>query len=85
MLRAYVIDLKGSWDTHLSLIEFAYNNSFQANTQMVLYEALYARKCQSPICWSEVGKERLLGPELVQITTEKISLIRERLLSSQSH
>ncbi|KAL4179041.1 hypothetical protein AMTRI_Chr01g131240 [Amborella trichopoda] len=65
MLRACVIDLTGSWDDHLPLIEFAYNNSFQASIQMAPYEALYGRKCRSPICWDEVGERKLLGPEIV--------------------
>ncbi|KAL4195087.1 hypothetical protein AMTRI_Chr05g62760 [Amborella trichopoda] len=55
MLRACVIDFTGSWDEHLPLIEFAYNNSFQASIQMAPYEVLYGRKCRSPICWDEIG------------------------------
>ena len=50
MLRACVLDLKGSWEEHLPLIEFAYNNSYQASIQMAPYEALYGRPCRSPIC-----------------------------------
>ena len=52
MLRACVLDLKGSWEEHLPLIEFAYNNSYQASIQMAPYEALYGRPCRSPICWT---------------------------------
>uniref|UniRef100_A0A2N9EM84 Reverse transcriptase n=1 Tax=Fagus sylvatica TaxID=28930 RepID=A0A2N9EM84_FAGSY len=55
MLRACVLDLKGSWANHLCLVEFAYNNSFQSSIGMAPYEALYGRKCRSPICWDEVG------------------------------
>ena len=50
MLRACVLDLKGSWEEHFSLVEFAYNNSYQASIHMVLYEALYGRSCRSPVC-----------------------------------
>ena len=50
MLRACVINFKGSWDVHLPLVEFAYNNSYQASIQMAPFEALYGRKCRSPIC-----------------------------------
>ncbi|GKV01835.1 hypothetical protein SLEP1_g14353 [Rubroshorea leprosula] len=83
MLRACVLDLKGAWDEHLPLVEFAYNNSYQASIQMAPYEALYGRKCRSPICWDDVGERRMLGPELVQQTVEKIQLIRERLRTAQ--
>ena len=55
MLRACVMDRPGSWDKHLPLIEFAYNNSFHASIGMAPYEALYGRKCQSPLCWYEPG------------------------------
>ena len=50
MLRAYVLDLKGSWEEYLPLVDFAYNNSYQASVQMALYEALYGRLCRLPIC-----------------------------------
>lgn len=65
MLRACVNDLKASWDDHLPLIEFAYNNNYQVSIQMAPFEALYGRKCRTPIYWEEVGERRLLGPELV--------------------
>ncbi|OMO80899.1 reverse transcriptase [Corchorus capsularis] len=84
MLRACAIDMKGAWDDHLPLVEFAYNNSYQANIQMAPYEALYGRKCRSPVCWDEVGERKLLGPEIVQQTVDKIQLIRERLRTAQS-
>ncbi|XP_070025917.1 uncharacterized protein [Nicotiana sylvestris] len=84
MLRACVLDFKGSWDDHLPLIEFAYNNNFQASIQMAPYEALYGRKCRSPIGWFEVGEAELLGPNLVQQAMEKVKLIRDRLRTAQS-
>ena len=66
------------WDLHLSLIKFAYNNSYHASIEMAPYEALYGRKCRSPLCW-EVGERQLTGPELVQITSEKVPIIQQRL------
>uniref|UniRef100_A0A2N9FVM9 RNA-directed DNA polymerase n=1 Tax=Fagus sylvatica TaxID=28930 RepID=A0A2N9FVM9_FAGSY len=84
MLRACAIDFRGSWEEHLPLVEFAYNNSYQASIQMAPYEALYGRKCRSPICWDDVGERKILGPEIVQHTVDKIQLIRERLRSAQS-
>nr|XP_009604392.1 uncharacterized protein LOC104099181 [Nicotiana tomentosiformis] len=65
-LQAYVLDLKGSWEDHLPLIEFSYNNSYHANIHMSPYEALYGRKCRSPIGWFEVGETKFVGPNLVQ-------------------
>ena len=76
MLRLCVLDFKGNWEVHLPLVEFAYNNSYQASIGMAPYEALYGRKCRSPICWTEVGDKALIGPELVRVTTDKIKLIQ---------
>ena len=79
MLRACVMEFKGSWDTHLALMEFAYNNSYQANIKMAPFEALYDRKCRTPVCWDEVCERRLVGPELVHITSKKVKVIRDNL------
>ena len=65
MLRACVMEFKESWDTHLALMEFAYNNSYQASIEMAPFEALYDRKCQTQVCWDEVDERRLVGLELV--------------------
>ena len=75
MVRACVIEFKGSWDTHLSLMEFAYNNSYQSSIGMAPFEALYGRKCRTPVCWDKVGDRRLIGLELVQITLDKIQIV----------
>ncbi|GJX48573.1 putative reverse transcriptase domain-containing protein, partial [Tanacetum coccineum] len=79
MLRACVLDFEGSWDVHLPLVEFSYNNSYHSSVRCAPFEALYGRKCRSPIMWAEVGEGQLIGPELVQETTEKISQIKDRL------
>ena len=84
MLRACVLDHKGSWEEHLPLVKFSYNNSYQASIQMKPYEALYGRPCRSPICWAEVGESSITGPDLIRNTSEKVSLIRQRLLMAQS-
>ncbi|XP_061993237.1 uncharacterized protein LOC133711082, partial [Rosa rugosa] len=84
MLRACVMDFKGSWADHLPLIEFAYNNSYHASIGMAPYEALYGRPCRTPICWTEVGEKGLFGPALVLETTEKITTIRDRIQIAQS-
>ncbi|GJU23423.1 putative reverse transcriptase domain-containing protein [Tanacetum coccineum] len=84
MLRACVMDFGGSWDTHLPLIEFSYNNSYHTSIKCAPFEALYGRKCRSPVIWTEVGESQLIGPEIVQETTEKIFQIKERLKTARS-
>ncbi|GJT98649.1 putative reverse transcriptase domain-containing protein [Tanacetum coccineum] len=84
MLRACVIDFGGSWDRHLPLVEFSYNNSYHASIKAAPFEALYGRKCRSPVCWSEVGDSQLTGPEMIRETTEKIVQIKNRLLTARS-
>ena len=84
MLRACILDFQGSWDVHLPLCEFAYNNSYQASIRMAPYEALYGRPCRSPMCWVEAGETALLGPQLVEETTEKIRIIKDHLKTAQS-
>ncbi|KAA0053491.1 DNA/RNA polymerases superfamily protein [Cucumis melo var. makuwa] len=84
MLRACVLEFSGSWDSHLHLMEFAYNNSYQATISMAPFEALYGKCCRSPVCWGEVGEWRMLGPELVQTTNTAIQKIRARMLTAQS-
>ena len=84
MLRACVLDHKGSWEEHLPLVELAYNNSYQASIRMVPYEALYGRSCRSPLGWTEVEESSITGPDLIRDTLEKVSLIGQRLLTAQS-
>src|SRR5687767_907260 len=84
MLRACVIDFHGSWDEHLPLIEFAYNNSYHSSIEMAPFEALYGRRCRSPVGWFEVGEIALKGPDLVLDAMEKVRIIREKLKTAQS-
>ncbi|GJR08368.1 putative reverse transcriptase domain-containing protein [Tanacetum coccineum] len=83
MLRACVIDFGKGWVKHLPLAEFSYNNSYHASIKAAPYEALYGRKCRSPVCWAEVGEAQLTGPELIQETMEKIVLIKQRMQAAQ--
>ncbi|GJX36267.1 putative reverse transcriptase domain-containing protein [Tanacetum coccineum] len=83
MLRACVLDFEGSWDVHLPLVEFSYNNSYHSSVRCAPFEALYDRKCRSPIMWDGVGEGKLIGLELVQETTEKISQINDRLKAAR--
>nr|GEU96410.1 putative reverse transcriptase domain-containing protein [Tanacetum cinerariifolium] len=80
---AYHLETDG-WDKHLPLVEFSYNNSYHASIKVAPFEALYGRKCMSPICWNEVRESQLTGPELVRETMEKIVQIKNRLLTARS-
>lgn len=84
MLRACILDFKGSWDKYITLIEFSYNNSYYATIDMALYKALYKRKCRFPVYWEEVGERKLMGPQMVQEANEGIEIIREKMKVAQS-
>nr|GEW33819.1 hypothetical protein [Tanacetum cinerariifolium] len=83
MLRACVIDFGKVWVNHLSLFEFSYNNSYYASIKAVPFEALYGRKCHSPVCWAKVREVQLFGPEIVQETTKKIIQIKQRIQATR--
>ncbi|GJR65604.1 putative reverse transcriptase domain-containing protein, partial [Tanacetum coccineum] len=83
MLRACVIDFGNGWVRHLPLVEFSYNNSYHASIKAAPFEALYGRKCRSPVCWAEVGQVQLTGPEMVQETTEKVIQIKQRMQATR--
>ena len=78
-MRSCVINYEGSWDRHIPLVEFVYNNSFQSSIGMAPYEALYERKCRTPLCWTELSEKKIIDPDLIQETEEKVKVIRERL------
>jgi len=84
LLRTCVLDHLGVWDEMLPLVEFTYNNNYHASIGMTPYEALYSRKCRTSLCWYQDGEAVLVGPELLQQTTEKVKQIQERMKSSQS-
>ncbi|GJW01689.1 putative reverse transcriptase domain-containing protein [Tanacetum coccineum] len=83
MLRACVIDFGKGWDRHLPLVKFFYNNSYHTSIKAASFEALYCRKCRSPICWAKVGDAQLTGPEIVHETTEKIIQIKKRIQAAR--
>jgi hypothetical protein len=84
MLRACALDFGGSWEEHLPLVEFSYNNSYQSSIQIAPFEALYGRKCQSPICWYETGAGKEFHPDYVKERQHAIDIIRDRLKIAQS-
>jgi len=83
-LRVCVLEQGGTWDSHLPLIEFTYNNSYHSSIGMAPFEVLYGRRCKTPLCWFESGESVVLGPEIVHQTTEKVKLIQDRMKASQS-
>nr|GEY38839.1 putative reverse transcriptase domain-containing protein [Tanacetum cinerariifolium] len=83
MLRACVIDFGKVWVNHLSIVEFSYNNSYHTSIKAAPFEALYGRKYRSSVCLAKVGEVQLLGPEIVQKTTEKIIQIKQRIIAAR--
>lgn len=84
MLRACVLDFGGNWDEHLPLLEIVYNNNYHSNIGMAPFEALYVRRCRSPVCWIDYGEAALFGLHVVRDTTEKVKLIKQRLETARS-
>ncbi|GJW83444.1 putative reverse transcriptase domain-containing protein [Tanacetum coccineum] len=83
MLCACVLDFEKGWDRHLSLVEFSYNNNYHTSIKAAPFEALYGRKCRSPICWAEVGDSQPTGPKIIYETTEKIIQIKSRIQAAR--
>ncbi|GKC23998.1 putative reverse transcriptase domain-containing protein, partial [Tanacetum coccineum] len=81
MLHACVLDFGKGWDRHLPLVDFSYNNSYHTSIKVAPFEALYRRKCRSPICWAEVGDSQLTGLEIIHETTEKIKCMEDEPLA----
>ena len=79
LLRACILDFGGSWENHLHLVEFSYNNSYQTSIGMAPYEALYGRPCKSPTCWIEARDRLILGPDLIREAFEKVEMIRKKM------
>ena len=83
MLRACALDYGSSWDDNLPYAEFSYNNSYQTSLKMAPFEALYGRRCRTPLSWDEVGERQLFGPDLIKESEQKVKLIRDRLKVAQ--
>nr|GFC26933.1 putative reverse transcriptase domain-containing protein [Tanacetum cinerariifolium] len=83
MLRAYVIDFGKIWDRHLPLVEFSYKNSYHICINAAPFEALYGRKCRSPVCWVEFRDAQLTGPGIIHEATEKIVQIKSRIQAAR--
>jgi hypothetical protein len=83
ILRACALKHGGSWDKSLPYAEFYYNNSYQANLKMSPFEALYGRKCRTPLYWDETGERQFFGPEIIQEAEEQVQQ-RKNLRTAQS-
>nr|GEU35876.1 putative reverse transcriptase domain-containing protein [Tanacetum cinerariifolium] len=77
------MNFENSWDRHLLLVEFSYNNSYHTSIKAAPFEALYGQKCRSPICWVEVGDAQLTGPEIIHETTKKIIQIKSKIQAAR--
>ena len=79
MLQDCVLDFPRSWDRYIPLMEFSYYNSYQSSIGMAPYEALYGRRCRTPMCWTELDEHKIIGPDLVKEMEEKVRIIQQRL------
>ena len=83
LLRSCTLEWGGDWEQHFPLVEFTYNNSYQARIGMTPFEALYGRPCRSPTCWLESPDVVIVGPQLLLEATEKVNSIRQKIKASQ--
>ena len=70
------MEFPGSWDRYIPLMEFAYNNSYQASIGMTPYEVLYGQRYRTPVCWTELNEHKVIGPNIVKDTREKVQVIK---------
>ena len=83
MLHSCALQSGESWDKHLPYAEFAYNNSYQRSIRMAPFEALYGRRCRTPLCWSEPGERVIFGPDLVVDAEEQVRRVRTNLQAAR--
>ena len=83
MLRACVLDFQGKWEEYLPLVEFSHNNSYQANIKMAPFEALYGRRCRTPLCWNDLDNVLVVGLEVIQEMVDKVKVIQQNMKAAQ--
>ena len=83
MLRSCILQFKGHWNEYLPLAEFTYNNIYHSSIEMSPYDALYGKQCRTPLCRNETGERKLLGPEIVQVTVDKVNVIHAKVKATQ--
>nr|GFC84512.1 putative nucleotidyltransferase, ribonuclease H [Tanacetum cinerariifolium] len=84
MLRSCALEWTGNWDDYICLVEFTYNNSWHASIKCAPFEMLYGRKCRAPICWDQAGERVIEGPEMIEVTNEKVAVAKEKLKEARS-
>jgi hypothetical protein len=84
MLRACALQYDKHWDNCLPLAEFSYNNIYQTSLKMAPFEALYGRRCRTPLSWSQTGERKIFKPNLVNEAEEKVRIIQTNLKAAQS-
>ena len=75
MLQGCVLDFPENWDRYIPRMEFSYNNSYQSSIGMTLNEALYGRKCRTFVCWTDLNEHKVIDPDIVKETEEKVQVI----------
>nr|GFA35864.1 retrotransposable element Tf2 [Tanacetum cinerariifolium] len=84
MLHSCALEWTGNWDNYICLVEFAYNNSWHASIKYAPFEMLYGRKCRASICWDQVGEYVIKGPEMNEVTNEKVAIAKEKLKEART-
>nr|GEZ67957.1 putative nucleotidyltransferase, ribonuclease H [Tanacetum cinerariifolium] len=84
MLHSCALEWTGNWDDYICLVEFAYNNSWHASIKCAPFEMLYGRKCRAPICWDQVGEHVIEGPEMIEVTNEKVAVAKEKIKEART-
>jgi hypothetical protein len=83
MLRMYVMDKPSKWEDYLQLVQFSYNNGYKESLNMIPFEALYGRKCNTPVSWDNPVDHAVFGPELLREMEEKMIKIKPNLKVGQ--
>jgi hypothetical protein len=84
MPRACALQYGRSWDKSLSYAKFSYNNSYQESLNMLPFEMMYGRRCQTPLFWNETGERKIFGPDILQEAENQVHMVRENLRVVQS-
>jgi transposase InsO family protein len=83
MLRKYVMDKPSKWEEYLHLVEFSYNNGYKVSLKMSPFEALYGRKCNTPVRWDKPAYRVVLGSELLKDMEDQVVKIKKNLKAAQ--
>ena len=84
MLQAFVLNFQGKWEEYLPLVEFSNNNNYQVTIKMTPFEALYGRRCRTPLCWKELDETLIVRPEMLQDMIENIRIVQQYMKAAQA-